>query len=83
MYTVIDSAIATADKVLTMSIAGVAVTSGALTIEFTGSAAGDIDSCTPSAANTMTAGAALKIAATGGSTGAARCHVVIDYQRTA
>lgn len=83
LYSVIDSAIGGADKILTMSIAGVAVTGGATTIAFTGAAAGDIDSCTPSAANTMAAGAALKIAATGASTGAARCHVVIDYQRTA
>lgn len=83
IYSVIDSAIATADKVLTASIGGVAVTTGALTIAFTGAAAGDIDSCTPTAANTMAAGAALKIAATGASTGAARCHVVVQYQRTA
>lgn len=82
MYSVIDGAIATADKVLTMSIGGVSVTNGALTIAFSGSAAGDIDSCTPSAANTMAAGAALKIAATGGSTGSARAHVVVQYQRT-
>lgn len=83
VYTVIDAAVATADKTLTLSIGGVAVTGGVVTITSAASAAGDIDSCTPSAANTVTAGQALKIAATGGSTGAARCHVTIIYTRTA
>lgn len=83
MYSVIDSAIATADKVLTLSIAGTPVTGGALTIAFSGSAAGDVDSCTPSAANAVAAGQALKIAATGGSTGDARGHLTIVYTRTA
>lgn len=83
VYTAIDAAIATADKVLTLSIGGVAVTSGVVTIAFTGSAAGDIDSCTPSAAKAVTAGGALKIAATGGTTGDARCHITVIYTRTA
>jgi hypothetical protein len=83
IYSVIDGAILTADKVLTASIGGVAVTGGALTIAFTAAAAGDIDSCTPSAANAIGAGAALKIAATGATTGGIRGHVTIQYQRTA
>ena len=83
IYSVIDAAIATADKVLTSSIAGVPITNGALTVTFTGSAAGNIDSCTPSAANVVTAGQAVKIAASGGSTGATRAHLVLVYTRTA
>ncbi len=83
VYTVIDAAVATADKTLTLSIGGVAVTNGVITITSAASAAGDIDSCTPTAANSVSAGAALKIAATGGSTGNARCHVTIIYTRTA
>ena len=82
IYSVIDGAILTADKILTASIGGVAVTGGTLTIAFTGAAAGDIDVATPSAANAITAGAALKIAATGASTGAVRGHLTIQYQRT-
>lgn len=82
IYSVIDAAIATADKTLTASIGGVAITNGALTITQAGSAAGDVDSCTPTAANTVTAGQAIKIAATGGSTGAARAHITVVYTRT-
>ena len=83
IYSVIDAAVATADKVLTASIAGTPITDGALTITSAASAAGDVDSCTPSAANTVTAGQAVKIAATGGSTGDARAHITIIYTRTA
>lgn len=83
IYTVIDAAVATADKTITSSIGGVDVTNGALTITSAASAAGDIDSCTPTAANSVGAGAALKLAATGGSTGDTRCHVTIIYTRTA
>lgn len=83
IYSVIDAAITTADKVLTFSIGGVAITDGALTITQAGSAAGDVDSCTPTAANTVTAGQAIKIAATGGSGGTARAHLTVVYTRTA
>lgn len=82
IYSVIDGAILTANKTLTASIGGVAVTGGVVTIAFTGAAAGDVDVATPSAANTITAGAALKIAATGATTGAIRGHLTIQYQRT-
>lgn len=83
IYTVIDAAVATADKIITASIGGVAVTNGVITITSAASAAGDIDSCTPTAANSVSAGAALKLEATGGSTGDARCHVTVIYTRTA
>ena len=83
VYSVIDGAIGTADKVLTMSIGGVAITDGVITIAYSGSAAGDVDSCTPSAANAITQGAALKIAATGGTTNAVKVHLTIYCQRTA
>lgn len=83
IYSVIDATIATADKVLTASIDGVAVTNGVITITQSGSAAGDVDSCTPTAANTITAGTALKVAATGATTGDARCHLSIVYTRMA
>lgn len=83
IYTVIDGAILTADKDITASIGGVAVTNGVVTIAFTGAAAGDTDSATPSAANTVTAGQAIKFAATGATTGAIRGHLICTMLRTA
>ena len=78
IYSVIDQAIATANTILTPKIATVAVTSGAITIAFSGSAAGDVDSSTPSGANTVTAGQALEIACNGGTnTSNARAHITV------
>ena len=67
LYSVINGAIATADAAITTEIGGTAVTGGALTISQSGSAAGDVDSATPTAANTLTAGQALEIITDGAS----------------
>ena len=48
MYSVISGAIGGADKTFTLSIDGTPVTSGVITVAYSGSAAGDVDSCTPS-----------------------------------
>jgi hypothetical protein len=59
---VIDGVVSTADITITASIGGVGVTNGVVTIATAGSAAGDVDSATPTAANTVTAGQAIKLA---------------------
>lgn len=62
VYTALQGAITTADAGLTVkNAAGVAMTGGTITITQSGSAAGDIDSCTPSANNTFSAGTTLRI----------------------
>ena len=68
IYSVIDGVIATADCTLSFEIAGTPITSGDITIAYSGSAAGDVDSSTPSAANTITAGQAIEIITSGAST---------------
>lgn len=68
IYSVIDGAITTADAVLSFKIAGVSVTNGNITITNSGSAAGDVDSSTPTAARTLTAGQALELITNGAST---------------
>jgi len=73
IYSVIDQAIATADTTLTAEIAGVPVTGGVVTIAYSGSAAGDVDQATPSAANTVTAGQAIEIVC-GGETNTSGAH---------
>jgi hypothetical protein len=65
VYTVIDAAITTTDTIITLEIGGVAVTNSAVTIAFTGSAAGTVDSSTPSAAKTVTAGQAIEVISDG------------------
>ena len=82
IYSVIDAAVSTADITITANIGAVAVTDGVVTIATAGSAAGDVDSATPSAANAVTAGAAINlVVAGGGSGGAPRIHVVVVITR--
>lgn len=82
IYTVIDAVVSTADITVTASIGGVDVTGGVVTIATSASAAGDLDVATPSAANTVTAGQAVKLTvAGGGSAGAPRIHVAVVITR--
>lgn len=68
IYTVIHGVITGSDTVMSFKIAGVSVTNGNVTIAQSASAAGDVDSSTPTAARTLTAGQALEIVSDGGST---------------
>ena len=81
-YSVIDGAVSSADVTIVMEIAGVAVTNGSITIATAASAAGDVDSCTPTAANTVTAGQAIELVVTGGGAGGSpRGRVTIVIER--
>jgi hypothetical protein len=68
IFSVIDGAIGTADAVITPSIGGTNITGGAITITQSGSAAGDIDSSEPTAANSIEEGQAIKLTTNGAST---------------
>lgn len=80
--TVINGALATGDATVTLAIAGQAVTGGVITITQSGSAAGDIDTCTPSAAKTGAAGALITATVGGSSTATATLNVAILLERT-
>lgn len=73
IYSVIDGVLTAADAGLTFSIGAVPITGSAITVAYTGSAAGDVDSSTPSAANTVVAGDSIKISTDGLSTGTVAC----------
>lgn len=77
VYSVINGPITVADTTLTVKIGGVSVTGGSITIAFTGSAAGDVDSCSPIALNTVTAGQAIEIDTDGASTDTASAQITI------
>lgn len=82
IQSVIDAAVSTADITITASIGGVDVTDGVLTIATAASGAGDVDSCSPSAANVLTAGQAIKFLVTGGGAGGApRIHLSVTITR--
>ena len=82
IWTVINGAVSTADITVTANIGATPVTNGLVTIATAGSAAGDIDSATPSAANVVTAGQAINfVVAGGGAGGAPRVHLVCVITR--
>ena len=78
IYSVLNGAISGANSILTPKIGGTAITDGAITVAFSGSAAGDVDSSTPSALNTVTAGQAIEIETDGGSTGTVKTVLTIE-----
>ena len=83
IYSVIDQAIALADTTLTAKIGGVAVTNGVITIAYSGSAAGDVDSCTPTAANSVSAGTAIEFVSGGQTnTSGAHAHITMEITRS-
>lgn len=76
--TVIDGAIATADAVLDPQIGGTSITGGGITITQSGSAAGDVDQATPTAANTVAANQAVEIATNGASTNTVAAVITLE-----
>lgn len=75
---VIDAAITVADAGLTFEIGGTAVTGGAITIANAGSAAGDVDSSTPSALNVITAAQPIEVVKDGASSTASNGVVTFE-----
>jgi hypothetical protein len=76
IYSVIDGALTTGNATLTAKIGAVAVTDGAITVTQAGSAAGDVDSVTPSAAKTVAVGDVLSITVGGTNDATKLGHVV-------
>lgn len=56
---------------------------GTITVAFTGSAAGDLDTLTPAVNNTFTAGQRMSIETDGGSTTLSTLYITISLTRTA
>lgn len=77
IYSVIEGALTTGNATLTADIGGVAVTTGVITITQAGSAAGDMDSVTPTAAKTVAAGSVIGITVGGANDAAVFGQVVI------
>jgi hypothetical protein len=82
IYSVIDGAVSTADITITPKIGSTGMTDGVVTIATAASGAGDVDSSTPSAANTVTAGQAMNfVVSGGGSGGSPRIHLSVVITR--
>ena len=79
--TILQNAITVADSIVTVKN-NAGSSAGTLTISFTGSAAGDIDTLIPSVNNTFTAGQFLSIETDGASTTAARLFITLSFTIT-
>lgn len=64
-YSAISAAITTADCTWSLEINNVAVTDSTATIAYSGSAAGDVDSCTPTGANNVNPGDRIEVVSGG------------------
>jgi hypothetical protein len=78
IISVIDGAIATADAALTFEIGGTAITGGGITIANAGSAAGDVDTATPTAANVIGAEQPIELITDGASTNTVAATVTFE-----
>ena len=81
-YSALNGSISGADATLTLKIGGTAVTGGTIDVANSGSAAGDVDSCTPSAANTFQATDAIEVETDGASTGTVAVVVTLELEST-
>lgn len=80
-FSVIDGAISGADAGLTLKIGGTAVTGGTITIANSGSAAGDVDTCEPTAARSVDEGGSIEVETDGASTGTVKAGICIVVRR--
>lgn len=80
IHSALNGAISGADADLTAKIGGTAVTGGLITVAQASSAAGDVDTATPSAANTFTESQAIEIETDGASTGTVAVVVTFELE---
>jgi cytoskeletal protein CcmA (bactofilin family) len=79
----LNAALSTGDATLTGKIGAVAITNGVITITQSGSAAGDIDSATPTAANVVVEGSDLNFTVGGTNSANVGCTLTIKFLRSA
>ena len=81
IITALQGAISGGDAAITFEIGGTAVTGGAITVANSGSAAGDIDTAEPTAANDVLEGGSIEMITDGGSTGTKKLNVTFVIRR--
>ena len=81
IFTALQGAISGDDAAITFEVGGTAMTNSAITVAYDGSAAGDVDSSEPSAANRVEEGGTIEMITDGGSTGTAKLLVTFVIRR--
>ena len=81
IFTAIKNAISTANAALTFEIGGTAITGGGITVTQSGSAAGDVDTAEPTAANDVAEGGSIEMITDGASTNTIKLVVTFVIRR--
>ena len=81
IITALQGAIGTANAAITFEIGGTAITGGAITLTQSGSAAGDIDTATPTAANRVEEGGSIEMITDGSSSNTIKLVVTFVIRR--
>ena len=81
ILTALQAVIATANGGITFEIGGTAITGGGITVAYSGSAVGDVDTAEPTAANEVAEGGTIEMITDGASTNAAVLYVTFVIRR--
>jgi len=81
IITALQGAISGGNAAITFELGGTAVTNGGITVAHSGSAAGTVDSATPTAANEVAEDGTIEMITDGGSTGAKVLYVTFIIRR--
>ena len=81
IITSLQGAISGSNAAISFEIGGTAVTGGGITVAHSGSAAGDIDTAEPTAANQVEEDGTIEMITDGGSTGAKKLNVTFVIRR--
>ena len=81
ILTALQAVIATANGGITFEIGGTAITGGGITVAYSGSAVGDVDTAEPTAANEVAEGGTIELITDGASTNASVLYVTFVIRR--
>ena len=81
IITALQGAIGTANAAITFEIGGTAITGGAITVTQSGSAAGDVDTAEPTAANEVAEDGTIEMITDGASSNAVKLVVTFVIRR--
>ncbi len=81
IFTALQAVIATANGGISFEIGGTAITSGGITVAYSGSAAGDVDTAVPTAANDVLEDGTIEMITNGASSGAKKLNVTFVIRR--
>ena len=81
IFTALQGAIGTANGAITFEIGGTAMTGSAITVTQSGSAAGDVDTAEPTAANDVSEDGTIEMITDGASSGTKKLNVTFVIRR--